>query len=49
MLFSFLDLTKKEKKLTRLKTQKGNLGKIRATKKKKKGRLKTRKGDLGKS
>ena len=33
MLFPFLDLTKKEKKLARLKTQKGNLGKIRAKKK----------------
>ena len=37
MLFPFLDLTKKEKKLARLKTQKGNLGKIRAKKKKKGG------------
>ena len=36
MLFPFLDLTKKEKKLARLKTRKGGLGKIRATKKKKK-------------
>ena len=45
MLFSFLDLTKKEKKLARLKTQMGGLGKIRATKKKK-GRLKTQKGNL---
>ena len=45
MLFPFLDLTKKEKKLARLKTQKGGLGKIRATKKKK-GRLKTQKGNL---
>ena len=45
MLFPFLDLTKKEKKLARLKTRNGGLGKIRATKKKK-GRLKTQKGNL---
>ena len=38
MLFPFLDLTKKEKKLARLKTQKGGLGKIREKKKKEKKR-----------
>ena len=44
MLFPFLDLTKKEKKLARLKTQKSNLGKIRAKKKKKRGLAKNPKG-----